>query len=237
MRILKKILLSTISTITIMQAIAPGITASANELNQNQPVISDNTQELHETINLDEKIIEKADPYITVENGKFVLNQEANEILTETEIDIVENSISENNKSVFELKSDPKLTVSTKGNKFEASPKNIQEPGTIGTMAVQYQAGGITFVATWWGMQIQFTHNAVEDFTKYFGLGSIGYGASETALKNWFIKKGFSTAITKWMGPLALFGDALAWSMGVKDKGNGVNVNCILYVPATVTTR
>lgn len=86
--------------------------------------------------------------------------------------------------------------------------------------------GGITLDYTWWGLQIQFSNNAVKELSSYLELsGAIG-GAS-LKLSSFLAKKGLVVA-SKWLGPVAIAGNVILWGMKKINKGRGVNLNCVL---------
>ncbi|MCO7125816.1 cell surface protein [Sporolactobacillus shoreicorticis] len=175
------------------------------------------------------ELIQKANPFITIVDGKFNLNKNASSVLTQNEISEVTKLISENNKLI------PTKNTIQKENTFiqTVSESTSNSQGKFTALAKK-SSFYINIVYTWWGAQLQFSHKAVNDLYDFSSIsGTVGVG---TTLKKFLKKKGLTLA-SKWLGPISLYGTLVFWAMHRVDKGKGVNLNCVLYVPATITAR
>ncbi|AGR12620.1 GW domain-containing glycosaminoglycan-binding protein [Listeria monocytogenes] len=177
-----------------------------------------------------EELIDKVNDYVTIENNEFVLSNKAEDVLTSEEFVEVEGQIDQTNA---EIEADETLSEThIEGNIivqeiYEDEPNQLLKASKKAYIKAKY---------TWWGMQIQFSHKAVVDFNDfYWGAGTIGGLGANKRMGKFLAKKGIKIA-SRYAVCLSLFGGGLAWGMGKKDKGKGVNLNCVLYVPATITT-
>ncbi|KPZ31081.1 cell surface protein [Listeria monocytogenes] len=177
-----------------------------------------------------EELIDKVNDYVTIENNEFVLSNKAEDVLTSEEFVEVEGQIDQTNA---EIEADETLSEThIEGNIivqeiYEDEPNQLLKASKKAYIKAKY---------TWWGMQIQFSHKAVVDFNDfYWGAGTIGGLGANKRMGKFLAKKGIKIA-SRYAVCLSLFGGGLAWGSGKKDKGKGVNLNCVLYVPATITT-
>ncbi|MFB1083080.1 cell surface protein [Jeotgalibacillus sp. JSM ZJ347] len=219
-KVFKKSFFSLIVTLLFVGMISPAYssaeTVDSNSVENGLPM---------ETINL-------ADKYITVTNNKFVItdSEELKNEIGEKEFNIVENLVKENNEL---LKENWNPNIVKQGNKFTESVQN-EASGQFTVQAVnasQY----IDVDYTWWGMQVYFSSSAITDLNDFLAINGIvgGLGAAD-GIKSFLAKNGYKVT-SKALGPVALFSGGVSWAMSKVDKGNGVNLNCVLYVPATIT--
>lgn len=226
---MKNIILSSIASVTLLTAIAPtSIVALANEEGSERITSSESNKFI-----LNEELKNKADPYIQIVNNEFVLVDKGRDILSDNEIDIVEHFLFEHNQMVSEAMIHNEAPLVQQGNEFIQTAEDTS-PSGMSTMNLS--SGGVSLNYTWWGLQIQFSHNAVKELHSYLELGGLIGGAAGGTIKSFLAKKGLTIA-AKWLGPVSLAGGVILWGMNKIDNGNGVNLNCILYVPATITAR
>jgi hypothetical protein len=174
---------------------------------------------------INDELKAKVDPYVSIKNGKFVIDKTVFNVLTNEEKIEVENLVAESNQLVSTEKG-----ISQIGNHFVQTASQ----STQGKFFARSSSFYINANYTWWGLQYQFSHKAVKDLSSFAGLaGNLSAGKT---LQEFLIKHGLTVA-GKWMGPISLYGTVIFWAMGQVDKGNGVNLNCVLYVPATITAR
>lgn len=177
---------------------------------------------------------DKVDPYISLEDEQFEISDEGLEKLSESEKETVLSSIHEMNEVIKE--NDETGTVTQKGNTLEQEVSG-GEAKSQSKAQTQAASGAVSVSYKWWGTQIHFSHAAVNALSDYFAISGIagGLGAQE-AVKDFLAKRGLSLT-SKALGPIALYGSGISWAMGKVDKGNGVNLNLVLEVPATITAR
>ncbi|SDB84142.1 hypothetical protein SAMN05421734_101390 [Pelagirhabdus alkalitolerans] len=216
----KKSFISFLVVILFIGASSPSHVSA--EINESNPTESELSQE---TISL-------ADNYITVTNNQFVIDNGdklENEI-GEKEFNIVKNLVKENNQL---LKENWSNNIEKKGDKFTESVQNKQS-GQFTTQAVD-TSKYIDIDYTWWGMQIYFSSSAVTHLNDYLAIqGFVGGLGAANGIQSFLARNGLRVT-SKALGPVALYSGAISWAMGKVDNGNGVKLNCVLYVPATIT--
>lgn len=177
-----------------------------------------------------DNIIEEIDPYVSLEDNEFVLSSEGEELLTGEEKAAVEKLIQENNYLLEDIDTDVSTYID--GNTLV---QETYEPASDGIM-LKASKKYISIKYTWWGAQIYFSSRAVTDLNDYFWLsGTVGGLGASKKFGQFLAKKGLGLA-GRFLGPISLYGAGIAWGMSKQDKGKGVNLNCVLYVPATITT-
>lgn len=212
-----------------MSSLTPAIDAKANSNSSTQENI-----DIETNTTLSSTLIEKANSYIKIENNKFVLDEKALNVLTEKEHYQVKKSIEENNeiiKSLFIENNEENINLIQNGNQFK---QTVYENRNTVMRAINKKSY-VDIDYTWWGAKIYFSHKAVNDLNDYLAVGGFvgSLGASKGIGK--FLSKNGIKVSAKFLGPISLFGGAVAWSMSKVDKGKGVYLNCVLYVPATIT--
>lgn len=118
-------------------------------------------------------------------------------------------------------------TTTTTTNSTLNNNTSIQATAVAGTSAFSYSYMHVKY--TWWGAQVYFSHQAVIDVNDYLVGGGTAAGIG-TIIGNAGIK-----LASGYLGAIALAGTPLFWAMSKMDKGNGMYLNCVLYVPATMT--
>lgn len=228
---MKKIVIGSLVATTLLGTIAPTTAVLANERLDSV----EKSTEVYTDFHLDEDLKNKVDPYISIENNKFVLEEEGISFLTPDEIEVVEHYLFKNNQMLVEIVNSNTQPLVQEGNEFIQTSNSPVNNSGIALMSVS--SGGVSLKYTWWGLQIQFSHNAVKELDSYvLGLGGITGALAKDTIASFLAKKGLTVA-SKWLGPIGLAGGVVVWGMSKIDKGNGVNLNCILYVPATLTAR
>jgi hypothetical protein len=92
----------------------------------------------------------------------------------------------------------------------------------------------VNITYTCWGCQIYFSHQAVSGFNDYITLYGVGSGLAGKYIGDFLVEHGIQIA-SEWLGPISAAGSEILWAMSKVDNGNGVYLNCILYVPCTIT--
>ncbi|SDX45666.1 hypothetical protein SAMN05444487_11842 [Marininema mesophilum] len=184
------------------------------------------------TASSSENLIKNATPYVKLDtkSKKFSVDEnKAKKYFSKSDIVKIKKIIEENNKVVSEQKNN---LVPVKDS-LELQSKKHDEI----SMSKKKKKTYIKISYKWWGMQVYFSHKAVNDLNDYFAIEGFtaGLGAQE-GVRKFLLKKGFHVT-SKALGPVALFGSGLTWAMGKVDKGKGVYLNCVLYVPATLTAK
>lgn len=171
---------------------------------------------------LSQELIEKASPFVKTTETGFYISEEGYSYLNSDEIKVVSSYIDTTNKNLDEISKSMELF--RKEDSFVHQRRFARD--TSGYVNVQYM---------WWGAQIYFSHQAVTDLNDYFTLSGLAAGAAGESVGKFLTKHGLNVS-TKFLGPISLYGTGVAWAMGKLDEGNGVYLNCILYVPCTITT-
>lgn len=227
---MKKLLISSLVATTLLSTLVPTATVFASENEENGSTTLVEEQQSY----LTDELKNKAEAYISIENDKFVLSEDGLAALTTDEANIVNDYLLQSNQMVAEAMATNDIELVQQGNEFVQSSND--QGGEFQVMKAASK-GGVTLNYTSWGLQIQFSHKAVKELDSYgLGLGGLGGSAAKTRMQSFLAKKGLSVA-AKWLGPVGLASGAVIWGMSKIDKGRGVNLNCILYVPATITAR
>jgi hypothetical protein len=227
---MKKLIISSLVATTLIATIVPTTAVFAKESNDDRSTILVEKQQSY----LTNELKNKADAYISIENGIFILSEDGLAALTNDEVAIVNNYLLQSNQMVAEAIATNDNELVQQGNEFV---QYSNEQGKNFQLMRASSKGGVTLNYTAWGLQIQFSHNAVKELDSYvLGLGGITGALAKNKMQAFLAKKGLSVA-SKWLGPVGLASAAVVWGMSKIDKGRGVNLNCILYVPATITAR
>lgn len=217
----------------------PTLTANASNI---QPSNQETVQASNQKNKIDQELIKKASPYIKLNDYKFSLSSEGKEKLSKVEKEIVLDQLNIMNSELKKVKQakntnqDPNLFTLQKTDSVKVSVyENQNTENTHGFLMLYSTSSYIDVDYKWWGAQVYFSSRAINDLNDYFSVAGIasGFGAGE-ALGKFLAKKGVGLA-AKFLGPISLFGGAVGWAMSKVDKGNGVCLNCVLYVPATIT--
>jgi hypothetical protein len=171
---------------------------------------------------LTQPLIDKATPFIKTKAKQniFYLTKQGYDSLASAEIEIVLDYIEYTN---IAIKNDFKTDMSNKTNKA----KTLNTENTISrTIVASASTSYITSTYTWWGVQIFFSSQAITDLGYWVGGGSFVEG---------FLLRAGITLSSAYLGTIILFGGPLTMMMSYLDKGNGVNLNCVLYIPCTIT--
>ena len=189
---MKKVILSSLIATTLFTTIAPTTVALASENDSSGSV----TLAEEQVTILNEELKNKVNPYIHIENDKFILSEDGAALLSSDEIEIINNYLLESNQMVAEaITSDNELIQ--QGNQFTQTA-DTQSSGSEIMLMSSTSKGGITLKYTWWGLQIQFSHKAVTELSSYLELSGAVGGASNT-IKKFLAKKGLTVA-AKWLG-------------------------------------
>lgn len=174
-------------------------------------------------------LLENATPYITIENEEFILSEEASSTLTEEEIQLITSVITDTNATLEEND-----VVQNGENSFEMiSNQNTPVNGEISIMNVP---GGVNVDFTWWGAQVQFSSQAVRDLGSFAGAANTGAGITADELSQFLTLNGYPIP-SVYLTSITALASLTTTGMQSVDQGNGVNLNMILYVPATFTAR
>ncbi|WP_163654653.1 cell surface protein [Listeria sp. PSOL-1] len=233
MKLKKEKLLKVMSPVLIgsliFTPVAPAVSVLANS---NNKVETSNVTEKGEENNLSQKLIDKVDSLIVIKDQLFYISEENLAKLTLKEQKQIRQSIQEVNASIIESLQSSYITVNSSQKTITTSvsgnPTSLFQTKKSPYVAVYYK---------WWGAQIQFSHKAVNDLNDYLAIGGIvgGLGAAK-GISKFLAKNGLKLA-AKFLGPISLFGSGVAWAMSKVDRGRGVSLNCVMYVPATITAR
>lgn len=211
-----------------MSSLTPLIDAKANSNTSTQDISIETNNPLSSTL------IEKANNYIKIENNEFVLDEKALNVLTEKEHYQVKKSIEENNeiiKTLLSEKNEENINLTQNGNQFK---QTVYENRNTVMRAINKKSY-VDIDYTWWGAKIYFSHRAINDLNDYLAVsGFVGSLGASKGIGKFLAKNGIKVS-AKFLGPISLFGGAISWSMSKVDKGKGVYLNCVLYVPATIT--
>ena len=82
-------------------------------------------------------------------------------------------------------------------------------------------------------MYIYFSHRIITALNAYLALYPL-CTISGNSIGAYLTKKGFSIA-SKALGYISIIAGAMFWAMDGIDRGKGVHVNFILYVPTNIT--
>ncbi|WML36639.1 hypothetical protein [Clostridium sp. OS1-26] len=191
-----------------------------------------NNQSLDSKISQD--LINKATPFIKTTQSQFYLSEEGYSYLNLTERKIVLDYINNSNMALKDASKTGNLNK--KGNTFEQSinePNSSSNTRAIAVRSMSAQYANVTY--TWWGAQIYFSHQAVSDLNDFFTISGITTGAAAASGIGEFLAKQGIKISGKFLGPISLYGTGVAWAMSKVDNGNGVYLDCILYVPCKIT--
>lgn len=165
---------------------------------------------------ISQDLINKATPFVKTTQNGFYLSKEGYSSLNSSEIKIVLNYI---NASNINLKNAFKENNLTKRENSFVSLKSMAA-SSRGYIGLQHM---------WWGDQIYLSHQAVTDLNDFL----MGAGTA-SGIAAFLAKNGIKLA-AGYVSSIALFATPVAWAMSKVDNGNGVYLNCILYVPCTIT--
>lgn len=216
---MKKIVLSLLivtSVTATMPFLGFGQKANASEINSVKNVQTV-TNETKQNSSLSQELIDKATPLVKTTENEFYLSDEGYSVLDSKEIEIVLNCIKNANETL--------------NKNFETDDLAQKESSFVPLRATMMRAasGYMNIEYTWWGAQIYFSHKAVTDVNDLLVIGGTVGGITA------FIEKAGIKLAGGYLSAIALAGTPLFWAMSKIDKGNGVYLNCILYVPATIT--
>ncbi|MDQ0149656.1 hypothetical protein ACFO6R_15905 [Eubacterium multiforme] len=210
----------------------------ASELNKNTSKTLTNEILSKKTEQLSQDTISKANPYVKLKNNQFYLSNEAKLNLTENEYNTVKQYINNTNnelKNINKIKNNPNILVYNSKNSIKVSVyENINKNPNNKFMMLISTSKYIDIEYTWWGAKVFFSHKAVGDLNDAFTIGGLTAGTAGKSIGKFLAKHGVSLS-TKFLGPISLYGTAIFWAMSKVDKGRGVFLNCVLYIPATIT--
>lgn len=218
----KKVIFNGIATALILGFVTPVINANAQETPTSQ-------EQQIKSPELSQKLIKKVDPMIKLTNGKFNISNKDLKKLNKEEQNKVKNALNIVNENIN----------SSKNTQTKVDPQNktisqtVYEKNTSGLRAAPKEYVYAKY--TWWGVAIYFSHKAITNLNDFlYASGTIGSLGANEAVRSFLAKNGLQVA-SKFLGPVALYGTGIGWGMSKVDKGNGVWLNCVLYVPATIT--
>ena len=178
-----------------------------------------------------QELINKVDKYISIKKDAFTISKKGLKTLTQNEKEIVLKSIEANNQLLEKVVDNDGWAK--EGNFFHKTVTKTQShqtgrvTGPNRLNAIPGGGGGRAYISTertWWGLQIYFSPNAIEDFNDFFFYSSTASGlGAGTAVQKFFSNRGLSIA-TKFALPISLYGSGIAWGMSKVDNGNGVIV-------------
>ncbi|WP_139488023.1 hypothetical protein [Brevibacillus dissolubilis] len=181
-------------------------------------------------IETDEAFLKIADPYVRLEPGKkqYQLQSDASKYLTAVELKKIKKILKQTNKEVYRLRKE--LIVSPENGKVLV-PRNQTGNNNTGFMIQSInKKRTFDYEFTWWGLRMYWSHAFVQKLNSnlaLYGAGVAGFNAALSATLSYF-------AITP-PGWLTSFITATAglsvWAFIRQDKGCGVYLDCIMYVP------
>lgn len=223
----KRIIQNLALALTIATAgsfLSPGLVNAKSLDNLN---VTTNTISTTSVTTIDQSLINKATPFIETTDNGFCLSQKGYSNLTSDEVNIVLNYINNSNAALKEAAKTGKLTKD--GDKFiqsidksSTSSKAMKSTSTVKSTSSRY----VDLTYTWWGLQIYFSSSAISDLKDWVFIGGSVSG---------FLVKVGKTVASGYLSSITLVGGTLAFAMAKVDRGNGVYLNCILYVPATLS--
>ena len=226
----KNIIMSTLITSLVTTSLfsAPVFAAESNSTTSTSKKVE--TSSLSKSNKISQALINKATPYITVKDNKYSLSKEGYSTLNSNEIKIVLDCINNNNATLKDVSKT--TTLNKRGNTFVQSiHKKANSSSTMFDTSLAASSEYIHITYTWWGAQIYFSHQSIADLNDFFTIEGIGEAAG---LSKFLASNGLKLA-SKYLGPVSLYGTGVAWCMSKVDKGDGVYLNCVLYVPCTIT--
>jgi len=203
----KKIIFSLLSLILTFSLVLPSIGLAKNST---EP-----------TVNIDSKLIEKANPFIYLDSKtkEFKVTKNIYSALNEKEIATVKEVIQKSNKEVKLYQDD--LVINVKENKFNAKEETSDDVQARSINKKKH----FDWDFTWWGLKIYWS----DKFVKTLKNNLVIYGGSVAAL---------NATIAYYISPPGWVTSVVTAIAGIgvgtfikQNKGCGIYLDCYLYVP------
>ena len=222
----KKMIQNMALALTIATAgsiLLPNLVSAKSLDNPKQVNIETNSTKNAQNSTISQELINKATPFIKTTQNEFYLSKEGYSSLNSNEIKIVSSYIINANAALKDVAKSGKLIQ--KDNAFVQSTSTSNSFLSNRTMSARASAQYLDITYTWWGCRIYFSSSAISDLKDFLYLGGTVSA---------FLLKAGKTVSSGYLASISLFVGPLDWAMAKLDKGNGVYLNCVMYVPCTL---
>ena len=225
----KRFLCTLVVAGTLSTILTPSIYAESQQADMNMHIgEKENKVKNNE---LSQAFIDKVDPMIEISGDQFTISEQNLKTLSTEEQICVKNTLKEVNSGINSSKN---REVQTNVNlRDKVVSQTVYQNDNSGFRSAPNKYVDINY--TWWGASIYFSSKAITNLNDVFSFQSVAAGlGAGVAMEKFLAQNGLKVA-SKFLGPVALYGAGIGWGMSKVDQGNGVWLNCVLYVPATIT--